>query len=311
MARPVLRDLGMFAWTKAMAAAGSLTARYSTPGQHAQLVSQRLGSRTALVELVSGPLRPLLKCYVDAPNRSDPKRKDSSDDPIVYLGGLAYLTFNRMAHAIPSTERSTIRESIDDLCGRRLARRGLVLGCTDCGRPSFIGVDDLAQTFRCPRCAATNVLDARSWHAPTDEPHWYYDLHSSFREILSTGGDIPLLTSAHLKRNARRFSDCAEVEFLDGAKRVAEIDLIAHVDGRIVLVEAKSGNSLGPSKRDRNTQASKLAKVALMLRADEVVLATPQATWPETDLEAVSAALRAQAGDRPLPDVRGLTALAG
>lgn len=309
MARPVLRDLGMYAWIKSMALSVGLDAQYSTPGQHAQLVSQRLGSRGALVDMVSGPLRPLLEQYAGSQNEPSQPRDDRPAGHAFLIGGLPYLTITDMKAVLPDVEPGEVRNAIDHLCRRHLARRGLILGCVDCGRRSFIGIDDLAQSYRCPRCAATNVLDSGRWHSGVDEPRWYYDLHNSFRELLATGGDVPLLASAHLRRKTRRYADCAEVVFLENGEPRAEADLVAHADGKVLLVEAKRSNALGKSRAERVAQAAKLARVAVALHADEVILATTKPTWPEADLDRIRSALGGLTDGRATAEVRSLTGL--
>lgn len=307
MSKPVLRDLGMFDWVRAMAASNGLRAQFSTPGQHAQLIAQRLGSREALTDLVTGPLNPVLNCFRNRAKLSGAKDSEGGDDPIVFLDRVPYLSFERMCSAAPAADRSDLREQVDHLCRVQLARRGLVLGCTECGRPSFVGVDDLAQAYRCLRCGASNHLEAARWRTGS-EPSWYYDLHGSFRELLSTRGDVPLLAAASLRTGTRQYGDCAEVEFLDGEKRIAEVDLVAHADGRVIVVEAKAGGSLG-AKAERGRSVAKLAKVADVLRADEVVLATPRETWPDSDAEALKAAMASADGRKR--QVRSLTGLGG
>jgi hypothetical protein len=311
MTRPVLRDLGIYAWVEQMAEHAGLSANYSTPGQHAQLIAQRLGARTALVDLVAGPLHPMLRCFrlVDT-RKADPRSNDPSSQPIVILDSTTpYLTIDRMCEAVPSVEPAEVRSRVDDLCRRRIARRGLILGCLECGRPSFLGVDDLGQTYRCPRCGAANDLEAGRWRLPTSEPHWFYDLHNSFRELLTTGGDVPLLAAANLRAGARRYADCAEVEFREKGKRVGEADLVAHIDGKVVLVEAKSTGMLGHTVRERRSTAAKKARIAAAIRADEVVLATTDERWGDADVEALTAALTSGTRGRPVPGVRCLAGL--
>ncbi len=292
MARPVLRDLGMLDWTNAQASGLGLSAQYSTPGQHAQLVAARLGSRDALTDLLAGPAASAIKCYMRVSKASDPRSKEDSPDRIVVLdNSTPYLTIDRMTRASVGLSAQALRSTVDDLCRQHLARRGLILRCTDCGRGSFVGLHDLAQRFTCPRCEALNDLDAWSWRSPTPEPHWYYDLHPSLREIISTSGDIPLLAAAHFKKSARRYADCAEIEFSQRGRPIAEIDLIAHADGKVILVEAKAGASLGSTQRQRAAQAAKLARIARVLRADEVVLATTRPAWDSADTAVLETAL--------------------
>jgi len=312
MPRPMLRELGVRDWVEAMARAAGLTTRYSTPGQHAHLVASRLGSRSALLDLASGPLRKALESFRFA--RTGQARNviksalDDGIDRLVVLEDRPFATFARLQYLSPG---ANTRQLLDTLCDVRLARRGLILHCVECGRPSFVSVDNLGQSYDCPRCGATNTLAQSRWRLPEGEPLWFYDLHNSFRELLSTGGDVPLLAGAALRKSTRTYSDCPEVEFLDATgTRVAEIDLIAHADRQLIIAEAKTSSSLGPSAAKRADSAKKLARIAAVLRADVVLLASSADTpWPPTTVAELEAALSASTGSLETPEVRTMTSL--
>lgn len=79
------------------------------------------------------------------------------------------------------------------------------------------------------------------------EPHWYYALDQVARDLLVTHGDVPLLAAADLIRGASSLLWCPELEITDDTGS-AEIDICTMVDGRIVIGEAKSNNSLRGDK---------------------------------------------------------------
>lgn len=202
-----------------------------------------------------------------------------------------------------------LRDSLDALQGVGLARMGLVLNCNDCGRRSFYGIDDLGQRFRCPLCAAENEMSAARWKKPHVEPTWFYDLHTALRQLASQCGDLPIRAAARLSGQfPHSYGDCSEVEFVRDGATIAEIDLVAHVDGQVVVVEAKAGARLG-SGRARGRQAAKIAQVARTVRADRVVLATDQPDWPETDVDKVKQALDHVFKDAPRPAVECMVGL--
>lgn len=62
-----------------------------------------------------------------------------------------------------------------------------------------------------------------------------------------THGDVPLLAAADLIRGASSLLWCPELEITDDTGS-AEIDICTMVDGRIVIGEAKSNNSLRGDK---------------------------------------------------------------
>lgn len=121
-----------------------------------------------------------------------------------------------------------------------------------------------------------------------------YDLHSTLREVINQDGDVPFLASQHLASHAqqrRSYDDCAELEIVRDGEPIAEFDLLAHVDGEVIVVEAKRAGELGRTATMRKATARKLALAARLLRADTVCLATSAAEWNQTDVERVRSAL--------------------
>ena len=121
---------------------------------------------------------------------------------VVLLNGVreGYLTFAGMLKfAGEGISPGDLRDGVDGLAARGVVRRGLVLGCGTCGRPSFIAIGNLAQVNQCPRCGAANELAQVQWRDPVEEPSWYYDLHPVARELLADHGEVPLLLSRHLR----------------------------------------------------------------------------------------------------------------
>ena len=189
-----------------------------------------------------------------------------------------YLTFTGMLKfAGEGISPAALRDGVDGLAARGVVRRGLVLGCGTCGRPSFIAVGNLAQVNQCPRCGAANELAQTQWRDPVEEPTWYYDLHPVARELLADHGEVPLLLSRHLRSTSRRYDDVPELELRDASGNpVAEADLIAVGDDEVIVAEAKSNDALGRSTKEVKRAAAKRVRLADVLRADQIVLATTQ-----------------------------------
>ncbi|WP_159084956.1 hypothetical protein [Planctomonas deserti] len=291
LGKPRLRSLSTRAWVTSMAEPAGLGVRLSAPGRQAELVRQRLGSREALLDLVAGPTRAMLRAFIarDAP----PRRRTPGT---VVLGVDPYLSFAAIDDLVPGSSDATV-DIIDNLAKARLLRRGLILGCQECGRPSFVDADRLGQQFECPQCASLNALISERWREGA-EPTWYYDLFATFRELLKSNGDVPLLAAGHLRAKARKYLDTPELEFfeLETNEAVAEIDVVASVDGEVVIVEAKSNGAFAARKRGAQTQ--KLLRIAEVLRADRLILATTAAHWNSTDIEHLS---REAAALNPFP----------
>jgi hypothetical protein len=221
---------------------------------------------------------------------------------VVLIDG-GYRTLAGMASLADALTNAEVRDSVDALLATGILRRGTILGCAACQRPSFVHVDDLRQRNDCPRCGHANDLVQARWRAPEDEPAWYYDLHPAARELLSQHGDVPLLLSGHLRGKSRRYADIAEVELVEHGKGVAEADLLAHADGRVITAEAKSNSALGESSRKVRDAASKRAVLAHALQADEVILATTTDTWVTGSVDAMRSALTAHSWPRGAPPV--------
>lgn len=276
LGRPRLRALSMRAWVEGMAYTDGLGVRLSPAGRQAELVSRRLGSRERLLTLVSATSLPLLRAFI--PDETAPKSREPGR---TVIGLDPYLSFEKMSALIGSNDATV--ELVDDLSSARLLRRGLVLGCAECGRPSFVDADRVAQLYECPQCAASNTLTSARWREGR-EPRWFYDLYTPFRDLLRDHGDIPLLAAAELRRDSRSYTDAPELEFfeLDSGTAVAEVDVIASVNDAVVLVEAKVSGQFPQGTRGRQTD--KLLRIARTLRADKIILATSQTTWNATDV---------------------------
>ncbi len=277
LGRPRLRSLSVRAWVEAMAELDGLGVRLSTPGRHAELVRRRLGSRKLLLDLVAGSSLRMLREFI--PRGESPKKRDPET---VVLGLEPYLSFTAIDALLPGVENETVAV-IDSLVSARLLRRGLILGCQDCGRPSFLVAEKLGQEYECPQCGTMNLFVSERWRKGT-EPKWFYDLFATFRELLAYNGDVPLLAAARLQAEGRGYADTPELEFFDRetGQGVAEIDVIASVNREVVIVEAKVSGEFPAQKRGEQTR--KLLRVANALRADRIVLATTQDHWKPADV---------------------------
>lgn len=299
---PTMRE-----WVDTIAAAAGMQAGLSRPGQHAHLLAQRLGSRDALVDLVhtrGALLRPF--AYRD-PEHPRPSLPAAHGDTLNKTEDV--LTLTGIQAAAPNLNLDQIRDTLDLLVEADLLWPGLTLSCRDCQTVAHVRLDQLGNTYRCPRCAALNTLTHHRWdnHGSPADPAWYYDLHPIFRQLLHDHGDVPLLAAAALRSRALTYTDVAEMEFthIGETKPAFEIDLIAHVDDRLLIVEAKSSNSY-KNARDRTASLKKLLEAADLLQADRLVLATTAfGGWSPTDVRAADAEATRRSGVRAL-DVEAL-----
>jgi hypothetical protein len=294
MVRPQLRYPSMSRWVIAKAEDGQHTAKHSTPGVHTNLIASRLGGRRAFFDLSRHPSFAALHLFSYLP-------KAARTDRIFPLGGgivlerTPYLSAGGVSREAGADDAG-LTDLLDRLVEANLIRRGLILGCEECARASFVSVDDLGHRYACVQCGHVNSLVSKSWNSTNADPTWYFDLHARFREWWTTNGLVPLLAARELAQHARVYDDVAEIEFaaLDSTRPRMEIDLIARMDGDVVLVEAKKAGSLGTAS-GRSRAIAKLLDAAVLLQADRLYLATTQPVWPVEELEHV----RSEAARRP------------
>ena len=307
LARPLVRELGMLPWVQAQAERAGFSAVLSQAGRRVDVLRRLIGNREQLAELFAGPLLPVLRAFA-ASGRTDIAYPLGEGDVI---RGEGYLTFPGMLTIAGDTaDEVAFRDLVDRAATHRLLYRGTILGCGVCERPAFVPLETLAQTNTCPHCASPNELVQRRWRHPYAEPVWYYHLHPVARDLLADHGEIPLLLAHHLRHHSRRYADVAEVELLSSGNPTAECDLVASVDGRVAVAEVKSSNNLGRGRKLR-AAIGKRIRLAEVLQADQIILATTEAQWDDSTVDG----LRQQSCKRVwmtgrIPAIRLITGLA-
>ena len=171
---------------------------------------------------------------------------------------------------------------------RGILRRGLVLTCAHCLNTDWYPLDDIAQSFMCSRCRTVAAITKASWRAdyrhadPAPEPTFYYGLAEVAYQALDHDADVPIRALGDLRPNPEALvQDATDSEALRGDQRF-ELDLLALVDGRVIIGEAKKGDRLANTAREEVRQIRNLAEIAESITADEVVFATADAWRPAT-----------------------------
>ncbi len=281
--KPIIRELSMTAWVRGMAEREGLTVRLSAAGRRAELAASRLGGRSELLELLTPEVLDLLRKF----QRRDRRPRRGEQDREVFVEGLnPYLSLKAFERSLPSASATDRNALFDKFLSTGLVRRGLMLQCGECERPSFIDVDRLGRRYECPQCGADNSLVSSRWKNTDLEPTWFYDLYAPMRDLLGENGELTLATASALRKGAPQYSDTPELEFIDSAtdQPVAEIDVVASVSGSVFVVEAKSNGTFG-GVAARKSQTAKLIRVATALRADQIVLATSREAWAPADVQ--------------------------
>jgi hypothetical protein len=145
----------------------------------------------------------------------------------------------------------------------------------------------------------------RRWYKGDPEPAWNYSLDQVVRDLLRQHGDLPLLAAAHLRGNTPDFQWAPELIIQDKTGPV-ELDICLIIDGRVVVGEAKSNGRLDSSNKGTGLASTRLVRVAQLLTADEIVLATSQPSWAPGAITAIEAALAAGWTTGPTPKLTTL-----
>jgi hypothetical protein len=120
------------------------------------------------------------------------------------------------------------------------------------------------------------------------------------------------LAGKALAASARSFEDIAELDFCQADQKPAEIDILALVDSRLTVGEAKCVASFG-TNREASQAIGKLLGVSDLLGADEILLATTApGPWKARETnQLLRAAARRKWRFGKIPQVRVLTDLRG
>ncbi|MBO3732789.1 hypothetical protein [Glycomyces niveus] len=313
LARPRLRQPSLAAWADLVAAESAMTMEYSPAGSRFLALARLWGSPEAVAEAIASPMRKVFKAF--SPTGKASKDAYPNREGVV-LGspGLTdgtregYLCFDGMLKYRGIEDVGLLRGEVDSLLELGVLKRGLILKCAHCGRPAFIAIDALAQLNKCLRCDGSSQLVSPSW-GKTTEPPWFYDLHPIVRDFLNENGDVPVLLAHHLRGNSRTYTDAPEMELFSEGKRKAEADLIALSNRKVLIAEAKSSNTLGADRGQRNDAARKKALLADVLHADEIVLGTTHDTWQTASIQAIQTAVAERKWSWAVARIRTVTGL--
>ncbi|MFI7027661.1 hypothetical protein ACIBK1_03015 [Microbispora rosea] len=310
LARPRFRVPGLATWADLRARQDGRRMAFSAAGRRVEVMRHLWQNRNALAAQFAGPMLPVLRTYRPTSKKAD-LNFEETDGVILPTGAgenlwEGYLTFSGILRYGKAEDKqvTAFRSQVDEMLALGILRRGLIIGCAQCGKPAFVPIDDLGQVNRCPRCSAPSNLSQPRWKKPETEPYWYYDLHPTVREHLSQDGDIPLLLSHYLRTRSRSYTDVAELELIGpDAVPLAEADLLAVSDGQLVTAEAKRPGSLGDGRRLLQTVA-KRALLAEQLNADQILIATAASAWEQASIDALCKEVRNRPWSIPAPRVR-------
>lgn len=240
LARPRLQRLDLGSWIDALARQGGWRTEASDAGTRADLLADMWGGRAALAKAFSGPFRTLIDKFSQTGDSTKVAYPDG--DGILLPGSIGVLKYSGLSAPWSGNPAESVREILDDLVVRGVIRRGLVLRCSACRNLGFVDIDALAGTNICGRCGGVTPLRLAAWRHPVSDPEWFYELHPIVRDLVRDNGQAPLWLAHHLRQGAHSYSDVSETNLLRGNSRkpLAEADLVAYADGRLVTAEVKT-----------------------------------------------------------------------
>ncbi|POX56457.1 hypothetical protein C3489_05255 [Streptomyces sp. Ru71] len=127
-------------------------------------------------------------------------------------------------------------------------------------------------------------------------------------------GDVPLLATQYLRSQywARQALVCEEFELIKDGNRFVEMDFALATTEELWVGEAKSNDSLGDSAKQRRREAGKLIEGCTLVGAVGLVLATAQAQWSVTTLEAIKSEIAGRRrAEKPVPKISLISGLGG
>jgi len=218
-------------------------------------------------QLRHGPVVRTLWRFIDkAPN------KKGVFDEGVLIGDRRYLDLRAM-EKLWNGDKDAARTLADKYLQNGVFQRGLVVKCPHCRKADWYPLRELSDKVSCHRCSREHVFAA--------EAVVYFRLHEIAAEVLIHNSNIPLLALNYLRRRSKisfLYSTDCEVrrDGEDEEKPWLEIDLLAVVDGDLVIGECKTGNKL--QARDK-TQLNKYVDLCARLRPDRFVVVTDASEW--------------------------------
>jgi len=253
--------------------AGELRGAPSSSGRFTQRSIDLWGGLDEMASDLSAPNRfALLRSFLST--------EESHEDTGIMLDR-RYLDFDQLGRASSLPDRD-LRSLLDSYLSRGILSRGLILQCSRCAFSSWYSIEAIGQEFRCGRCRNVDLIRQPHWKKPLKEPLWYYQLDEVVFQALSHNVQVPVLALKQLKESCVSFLSSVEMDVARDSEHLAEIDILAICDGRIVIGEAKSVDALEGTAGEENQTLAKLGAVAEALSAHKVVFASSTRWQPAT-----------------------------
>lgn len=172
------------------------------------------------------------------------------------------------------------QKAVELLLSKDILYRGCIFKCSSCRNSDWFGLDEFTQTFKCKRCGATQHASSENYWYAEHEPGWFYKLDEIVYQFLHHNGYVSCLALDWLRAKSQdSFLFTGDLELIksgsNSRKPEFELDIVAIVDGEIVLGEAKKNDKL----EDR--EIKKYFHLAGKTGAKKLIFATFAASWSD------------------------------
>lgn len=164
------------------------------------------------------------------------------------------------------------------LLSKSILYRGCIYKCRSCRSADWFGLDEFSQTFKCKRCHASQQVTAENYWYGELEPGWFYKLDEIVYQFLRHNGYVSCLALECLRqRSEDSFLFSCDLELIkrgsNSRKPEFELDILAIVDGAVVLGEAKKNSKL------ERREIKKYLHLANQIGATKIAFATFAMSW--------------------------------
>lgn len=186
------------------------TIELSDKGRFAQFSCNLFGSLHAMAgEFQDEKVRMLLDCFLDTRCGKD---REGQNVQGVFLNDpkRVYVKFCHVKTIL--NDEQVARDKINTYVEKGILLRGFIFQCRQCRNARWYQMEDIGQTFTCQRCHTEQFYRKEHWKEG-NEPVFYYSLNEILYQGYKNGMLVPVLTLAHLARNAARsFMYVQEIE---------------------------------------------------------------------------------------------------
>lgn len=284
LVRPKLNIISAQAIFEDYFKAGGYTIRPSDKGNYFLRVLDKFNNLDSLARLIKqDEFFKLFELYMTIGNR--PKTYDTG----VYssLEKRRYIDFASIASLLENPDiASTILEKLLKL---NILYKGYVLKCNACKNSAWYPTNNVDSNFKCLRCSTVNFISKDNLGVQKPdlryEPIIYYKLDELFYQFWCNNGYITVLTLHKLKGlSSGSLIFLPETEFRrnpDSEDADFEIDILAIIDGKVILGEAKKdANSTDEKNRLKPEQIGQLINLSSFFPLSGLVFSSWSSNWP-------------------------------